>query len=482
MKLSLEQATVLIVIALLVAIATRVPVDTDTWWHLRSGEHTLTHGMIYTDPFSHTFQGQKWVNHSWGAQLVLVGMYRLLGNVGLSLYTTLLAVWGVMALYPVMRGPALLRAFVLVLVAATASVFWSARPQMTSFLMSAVFLTVLYRYTQIPTRRIGWLVPLMGLWANLHAGYSIGFIFMGAFVAGMALNRLSQVETAYTLRDVGVLALVAAACVPMLLLTPYGLDTLRVPFETVGIGALRQFVQEWNSPNFQQSGTWPMIVMVVVSLGAAWASRSKWDWVSFLLWGGTLFMALLYGRNFAVFAVAAAPILSVWLDDALRARGWALRSRPTATARQSRLNWALVIVVWMGVLMYVVGAVWPARVIREAQRALLPVDAAAWLRQQAPSGNLFNSYNWGGYIIFAVPERPVFIDGRTDLYGEFVRQYVQMASALGRWRNLIDEYEIDVVLVEANSGLSAALRREAGWTLVYSDELAVIYIREEAKP
>ncbi len=481
MKLSLEQATFLILIALLVAIATRVPVDTDTWWHLRSGEHTLTEGMIYADPFSHTFQGQKWVNHSWGAQIVLYGAYRLLGNVGLSLYTTLLAVWGVAALYTVMRGPALLRAFVLVLAAATASVFWSARPHMASFLMSAVFLVALYQFTQTPTRRIWWLVPLMALWANLHAGYSIGFIFMGAFVAGMALNRFGRVETAYTLRDVGVLALVAGACVPALLLTPYGLDTLLVPFETVGIGALRQFVQEWNSPNFQQPATWPMIAMIVVSLGAAWLSRFQWDWVSFFLWGGTLFMALLYGRNFAVFAVAAAPVLSFWLDDALRARGWALRPRPT-TPRRGRLNWALVIVVWLGVLLYVAGAVWPARVIREAQRALLPVDAVAWLKAQAPRGHLFNSYNWGGYVIFTAPEHPVFIDGRTDLYGEFVRRYVQMANAMGRWRDLMDEYDIGVVLVEVNSGLDAALRREPGWTLAYEDRLAVIHIREESAP
>jgi hypothetical protein len=467
--------------ALLVAIATRVPVDTDTWWHLRSGEYTLTQGMIYTDPFSHTFEGQKWVNHSWGAQLVLLGAYRLLGNVGLSLYTTLLAVLGVMALFPVMRGSALLRAFVLVLAAATASVFWSARPQMISFFMSAVFLAILYQYAQAPTRRIWWLVPLMALWANLHAGYSIGFIFIGAFVVGMALNRLGGVETTYTLRDAGQLALVLLACVPALLLTPYGLDTLFVPFETVGIGALRQFVQEWNSPNFQQPATWPLIAMVIVSVGAAWLSRSKWDWVSFFLWGGTLFMALLYGRNFAVFAVAAAPVMSFWMDDALRARGWALRPRPV-TARRVRLNWALVIVVWAGVLLYVVGAVWPARVIREAQRAFLPMDAAAWLREQAPSGNLFNSYNWGGYLMFAVPDQPVFIDGRTDLYGEFVRQYVQIANAVGRWRALMDDYEIEVALVEANSGLDAALRREPGWRLVYADDLAVIHIREEAAP
>jgi hypothetical protein len=480
-KLSLDQAILLILAALLTAIATRVPVDTDTWWHLQSGAHTLSRGMIYVDPFSHTFQGERWINHSWGAQLVLLGMYQLLGSVGLSLYTTLLAVWGVMALLPALHGPMLLRAFVLVLAASTASVFWSARPQMMSFLLSAVFLTVLYDYARAPTRRVWWLVPLMALWANLHAGYSIGLIFVGAFVVGMALNRLGGVPTAYTLHDVARLVGVGVGCLLALLLTPYGLDTLRVPFETISIGALRQFIQEWNSPNFQSTATWPLIAMVIVSVAAAWLSRSQWDWVSFLLWGGTLFMALLYGRNFAVFAVAAAPVLSMWADDALRARGWTLRSRPTH-ARYPRLNWALVVLVWAGVLLYVVGAVWPSRVMREAQRAVLPIDAVAWLKQERPEGRLFNSYNWGGYLIWATPEYPVFIDGRTDLYGEFVRTYFQIANGLGRWREALDEYAVDIVMVEAGSGLDRVLRREPGWRLAYRDDLAVIHLREASAP
>jgi hypothetical protein len=350
-----------------------------------------------------------------------------------------------------------------------------------SFLLSAVFLTVLYDYARAPTRRVWWLVPLMALWANLHAGYSIGLIFVGTFVVGMVLNRLGSVPTAYTLHDVAHLVGVGVGCLLALLLTPYGLDTLRVPFETIGIGALRQFIQEWNSPNFQSTATWPLIAMVIVSVAAAWLSRSQWDWVSFLLWGGTLFMALLYGRNFAVFAVAAAPILSMWADDALRARGWALRSRPT-NARYARLNWALVVLVWAGVLLYVTGAVWPSRVMREAQQAVLPIDAVAWLKQERPEGKLFNSYNWGGYLIWAAPEYPVFIDGRTDLYGEFVYTYFQIANGLGRWREALDEYTVDIVMVEAGSGLDRALRREPGWRLAYRDDLAVIHLREASAP
>ena len=72
-KLTLERLTPLILLVLLVGMATRVPADTDTWWHLRSAEYVLENGTIHGDPFSHTKTGETWINHSWGAQLDYAG-------------------------------------------------------------------------------------------------------------------------------------------------------------------------------------------------------------------------------------------------------------------------------------------------------------------------------------------------------------------------------------------------------------------------
>ena len=79
-SLTIERSMTIILFALIFALATRVPVDTDTWWHIRSGEYTLTHGMIYADPFSFTMLGQPWINHSWGSQIVLYGAWQLAGQ------------------------------------------------------------------------------------------------------------------------------------------------------------------------------------------------------------------------------------------------------------------------------------------------------------------------------------------------------------------------------------------------------------------
>ena len=73
---------------------------------------------------------------------------------------------------------------------------------------------------------------------------------------------------------------------------------------------------------------------------------------------------------------------------------------------------------------------------------------------------------------------PVFVDGRTDLYGDaLLRTYLRLATAAPGWRELLDEYAIRLVLVESTSGLDYALRVEPDWTLAYEDELAVIYMR-----
>src|SRR5574341_2540755 len=102
--LTIERASLVILFALLLALATFVPTDTDTWWHIRSGEHILTKGMIYQDPFSFTKQGEPWINHSWGSQIVLYLAWRIAGNTGLALYTSLLATAGMALVYRTCTG------------------------------------------------------------------------------------------------------------------------------------------------------------------------------------------------------------------------------------------------------------------------------------------------------------------------------------------------------------------------------------------
>lgn len=490
-QFTIQRVMFITLFALIFIIGMRIPVDTDTWWHIRSGEHTLSEGMIHEDPFSHSLRGEPWINHSWGSQIILYGAWQIAGNAGLALYTAILATAGMALLYPLCAGNVYVRAFALVLGALTAAVFWSARPQMMSFTLSALVLLILYRYKRQQTNHLWLLPPVMLVWGNLHAGFSIGFIFMGGVIAGEILGNLfkrgdSLSDSLLPPRGVRKLIVVALVSVAALVVNPYGLEMLRVPFDTVGIGVLRQYIQEWNSPNFQERQTWPFILMLVSLLGLVGASRKSWDWSDFVLVSGTLFMALLYGRNIAVFAVAATPVLARHADAALSVRGWAFQPATRVTPRLARLNQILAGVVVLATLAYTLYVIEPERV-DAAQREHLPVQVAEFIAAERPPGPMFNSYNWGGYLMLALPDYPVYVDGRTDLYRDaFLTRYLRAALGLDGWRETLDEDGINLVVVETGSGLARALGTEPGWTRIYPtdaypDESAVIYRRENSR-
>ncbi len=478
----MERTTLVLIFALLFAMASRAPVDTDTWWHLQCGTYTLANGMLYEDVFSHTFNGADWINHSWGGQIIMVSIYDLAGDVGLSIYTAVLAVAGMALLLPVLRGNIYLRSFVMVLGAATAAVFWAARPQMFSFLFSCFFLLVLYSWKMRGVDRLWLLPPAMLIWGNLHAGFAIGFLFLFAAIVGESLNLIVGTnEPHVTWGKVRKLLLIFVASVVLLAISPYGTATWLVPFETLSMGALREFIQEWNTPNFQGTETWPFIGMIILLFGAAWASRHKFDFTGFFLVMGPMFMGLLFSRNISMFAVAATVVLTHLAADALQTYNWELRPRQKVTPMMGRLNVGLIIVVFASTLIYLFG-IWSPQTIAEAQAESLPVAAVDYLLELEPEGQLFNAYNWGGYILFRTPQFPVFIDGRTDLYDEFVRTYVRIATASIGWRDLLEDYNVNTVLVEVGSGLDATLRDEPGWRLAYVDDLAVIHLRETPLP
>ncbi|MBL8162231.1 MAG: hypothetical protein JNJ61_09625 [Anaerolineae bacterium] len=495
-RLTIERTAFIILFALLFALATRVPVDTDVWWHIRSGEYTLTQGMIYADPFSFTKAGTAWTNHSWGAQIILYAIWQVAGSFGLAIYTSALATLGMWFVYRMSSGSVYLRAFAIVLGAATAAVFWSPRPQMLSFALSAALLYILYwhkyesghdvtRPDDTSGRRITfdrlWLIPpLMALWGNLHAGFSIGFILLAGSIAGEIAGNLfnSKGEHVVPWRGIRKLALVTLVSAAAIVINPYGLNMLAVPFQTVSIGALQNFIQEWNTPNFHERQNWPFIALLLGLFGAVGASRKQLDWTDFLLTAGTAFMGLLAGRNVALFAVVATPVLTRHLDAMLAERGWVLKPVQRVTPRMARLNALIVALIGFAALAKVL-LVLDVKTVDEAQREFLPIAAVEHMQSAGLAGPLFNSYNWGGYLIYALPDEPVFVDGRTDLYGDtfLTESYFRPAQGAAGWRDVLAQYSINTVLVEAQSGLARALREEAGWRLDYEDEMAVIFVR-----
>ncbi len=494
MPLTTRRLAIAIFFIGLAAMAMRVAVDSDTFWHLRAGTWMLDNQRLLNfDAFSHTRLGQPWINHSWLTEIAMAALYRL-GGYGALNFATAVVVW--LTFFFVYRsgaGGSYLRIFVTLLAAVVSAVYWSARPQIVSMLLAAVFNAILLDYRRRGVNRL-WLLPLIMLaWVNLHGGFAIGFILLVITFAGHLLplsRRLAagmggggdHKDRPYVqmlwLGGAG-LACALAAC-----LNPYGPAMLLYPFKTVSIGVLQNYIQEWQSPNFHARETQVFIILWLATFGAVGFSRRRLSLTDFLLFSVFSALALLAGRNIAVFAVVAAPILMLHGDAAiaeLQAHAPALRlSENIASPARTLLilNWAIVVAVTLAAAAKAALPLLPAAT-QDAVAGASPVGAAAYLRANPPPGLMFNSYNFGGYLAWALyPQTPVYVDGRTDLYDNaFLTDYLNTASAGPGWQAALDSAHIGFVVIESNSPLARELQRTSGWAVRYRDPLAVVIVR-----
>src|SRR5512139_2628511 len=194
-KLTLPRLVTLLAFIALFAMAVRTPVDTDMYWHLRTGQFILeTRTIPAADPFSWTAAGLPWVDVSWLSQVILYSTYVVLGMPGLALLVAALVVLAFVFVWKQMEGGPFLRAFVVVLAAAAAGAVWTPRSQMATFVLTPLigYLVYLYKWKQLDRL---WVIPIVFVaWVNLHGGYVSGFMLLGAVLAGEVANHVLGFE------------------------------------------------------------------------------------------------------------------------------------------------------------------------------------------------------------------------------------------------------------------------------------------------
>lgn len=484
----------------LFAMAMKPLVDTDSFWHLRAGAWMLDNARLLTiDLFSYTRFNQAWINHSWLSEIFMAIIYRIGGYGGLNLATAFVIVLAFAFVYRAGEGGEYLRPFIIILAATTSAVYWSARPQILSLLFTSTFVYVLYDYLWRDVNRLWLLPPLMLLWVNLHGGFAIGFILLVVVCAGETIKigvNVSDVDSRsrrLRLRD---LVLIGLACAIVACLNPYGAQMLFYPFRTVSIGVLQNFIQEWQSPNFHQPEAQVFIVMLLATVAAIGFSCRRLDLTDFLLFAVFTAMSLLAWRNAAAFAIVVAPILMRYANSAIEVlqekypklklpnplgltHSVSLRGVPR-DPKGLWVNWIIVLIIAMAVLVKSIDAV-SAKTNDEAIAKLVPVKAAEYLKANPVSGKMFNAYNFGGYLIWALyPDQLVYVDGRTDLYDdELLEEYLNTALAGDGWEKTLKDRDVRAVLVETASPLARALAASPAWSVRYQDSFASVIVRNQ---
>jgi len=449
----------------------------DLWWHLAGGRYILESGLIpKTDPFSYTALGQSWLNYEWLSQIVFFLLWKAGGFPLLVIFKSFLitlTAWIVFRLGWRSCGSPFLAALItfLCFLCARTTFFFDVRPYIFSYFFSAVFLACLERFSR--EKKAFWaflLIPLIVLWANLHAAFPLGLAMAGIYlVAALLRGEWAKVR---------VLSVVLLGATVASGLTPYGFQPLLYPLSFLKADAFRAALSDWTPPNLM-GGESAFGIFLLIELLVVFASLKSLKSESVLLLGMMGLLGLSAVRHIFLTCLLSAPILAGLLGPLWH------RARERFPLRESGAPFRVAVI-----LLAVAGG---AFIIRDTdwegalmERQLFPVEAAAFLSANPLPGRLFTPYEWGGYLIWKLyPKQKVFIDGRaSSLYSEKIyRDALSVMWGNPGWMRILNEYRIGFVLCnkwQVNRGMLLPWRLAndpAEWRLVHSDDIAMLFAR-----
>jgi hypothetical protein len=479
--LDTRRVFVVIVALGLFAMAARDVTDPDVWWHLRTGQLILqNHAVFHADPYSFTKFGQPWVNHEWLSDITIFTVYKAAGWPGLIALFAAITSGTFMLLFVRCSGPPYLTAAFAVWGAIASAPSWGVRPQTFSIFLASLFLLILERSSVRPNL-LWYLLPGTLVWVNLHAGYAIGIALMVLFLIGDLLGVVFGFgEWSQSRKKTKKLAIALAACLAIIPLNPYGTRMYWYPLQTLHSQSMQSYISEWLSPNFHDGMFLPLLLMLLAIFVAAAVSPLRLRPVELLLLAATTWAALHSVRHIAIFALVAAPLLSrlIYARTSQSQRS-ASRTKAASSVPILRLCNGLILAAFLAFTLIRLRQVVVGQADAEARA--FPSAAVSFISKYRISGPLLNHYNWGGYLIWKLyPGYRVYIDGRSDLYGdEFMDQSGATYNISNEsWREPLEKWQIRSVILPPNVPLVAALRCEIGWKEVYSDPRAVIFERD----
>ncbi|HMP57847.1 MAG TPA: hypothetical protein PKD86_00725 [Gemmatales bacterium] len=452
----------------------------DTWWHLRVGQWIVEHQDVpRQDPFSRygLETGQDWRAYSWLYELALYHGYATWG-------------WHGIVFFRAVQGFLVAWAWLLFTTRYPNSVLWSAllfllgyfsfflmtlseRPWLLSMMMGMWTVAVMQDLRAGSRRWHHWLLPLgYVLWANWHIQFIYGLALLGVGVLAPLFDRWlgweqdepAQLGSASWQR----LLLIALLCAAGTLVNPFHVSIYQVVWEYASQPGAFAYVYELTAPNFRRREDWLCVGLAGLALFLLGRQRGLSTFQILLIVGPT-FAGLRAKRDQWYLLVGVVAVLSelrfTWL------------SLPAAA---SWPRWTQ-LAVPAGLVLLAASGSWRLQeaAFVTSEEESYPVAAVAHIRAQGYPGPIFNHFDWGGYLIWRLPEYPVAMDGRTNLHGDArIEASLKAWGGEPGWQDLPELRSARVLLVQQKSPLGQLLRLHPRFRLVFEDQRSSVFVAD----
>lgn len=448
--------------------------DADIGWHIRTGEWVVDHHAVpHQDLYSFSKAGAPWYAWEWGSDVIYGSLHRIAGLKGVVLLAGVLIslfAWTLLRRM-VGRGVHLFWAMIISLLGVgAASIHFLARPHLFTllFLSLAVWMIEIDRAepSEKSAKRLWLLVPLTVVWTNLHGGFLALIAVLGLTAVGIAVEAFLRRGE---FRDAVRYAALAASCAAASLINPYGYQLHVHVAQYLRSDWIRNTIQEFQSPTFRSENVLQFEALMVIGLiatGLLWRRGQVVEglWIVYFA-----HMSLGSVRHVPIFvtvcAITIAAEVSGWW------RSW------TAGAKKSSLPGIvnqmsgdlapsfLRVSAWPFLLvgtLVAMGA--PVKWPKDFPAIVFPVKMIHDHSGQILNTRLLTTDQWGDYLIYLNPKQKVYVDGRSDFYGEQVgNEYLRMTGGQWDWDQIMKKYGFTSVLLPSELPLCQLLKRDSGW-------------------
>jgi len=453
--------------------------DLDVWWHLKVGDWIVQHAAFpHTGILSRSAATHPWAAYSWGYEVLLSRFYAWFGLIGIGIYGTLLTLLVAFSIYWMTRRLAgrFWTACVLAAVCCYAFLFlMMPRPVYFSIALLCVTLTLMLEAERQARVRTLYVLPLIFfVWANLHIQFIYGLAVLGLFLACNVVQRAaSRIGLAPEYLEaprlpIGPLAAVFAASAAATLIGPYSYHLYGVILSYSHSRLIYSIIQELQPLSFRAYSNYAELLLAGAAFFAiGW--RKKIDLFKLaLLIAATVFAFRTMRDSWFLCVAAAACIADVAGEDA--------EHEAPETPLQLAGVFAAVAV---ALLLFAQGTGFTTRGLDRAISGRFPVYAVNFIHQNAVPGPLYNTFDWGGFLTWYLPEDPVVVDGRTDLYGDDLNKLL-LDTQYGEPSYKDNPYlnESRLVVLHKTDGLVSTLELDPRFRKVYEDKLATVFVRQ----
>ena len=448
--------------------------NTDIWWHLRTGLWILeNHNIPRIGLFSQSAT-LPWIDANWGFDVLVALFYRCGGVAGLPSLLMFLQVAIAVALFALAFSASrrFWPAIALAGVAQFCLMPLQPRPALCSVALLALVLALVLRARRTGDERaLFWLPLIFLLWANLDWQFSYGLLVLALFAAVVMIEQVGrQSDIAWfdnslpTLR-LDTLAAAVGASFLATFFTPYGWRLYGLVLHNISSSPTDRFIREMHSMRFRQPQDYLLLLLAMSAFFALGRRRSR-DLFLISLLAISAAVSFRFQRDNWFVVVCSVAIV-----------GNALREDEADEVRSSLLRrWQKLSVAALVLLVFVlfVPKLWFKTVLGKN----FPVQAADYIRENHLPQPLFNARDWGGFLTWYLPEYPVSIDGRIDLYGDERNiAYFQLIQAEVPLESDTSFARAQTLLLEADSPMAQALSTLPGFRVAYRDNVAVVLVR-----